>query len=303
MIPFPSIETIKMNGKRPWHEGDNYKYYIEEKVDGSQLSLFIENDNINFYNKNKLVAKNAAFEKAISMLSYKYDGKNILNPTYIYHGESICRIKHNVIAYSRTPAYYFIVYDIFDITTNKYLSLENKKEETTRVGLEMVSVLYHNDDPEINPYTMCTKLMDQIESGEIKSCLGGTLEGIVLKHHAFTQNNKITATKLKYVTDKFKERHVIKQPKVEMSTDEFLNNLGNSFCTEARFHKAYQHLLESGKITGKNDLDKIIEELNNDFDKEYQEEVMLLLWVEFSPLIKKLARNNVGVWFMNNFKT
>lgn len=35
MIPFPSIETIKMNGKRPWHEGDNYKYYIEEKVDGS----------------------------------------------------------------------------------------------------------------------------------------------------------------------------------------------------------------------------------------------------------------------------
>lgn len=81
------------------------------------------------------------FEKAISMLSYKYDGKNILNPNYIYHGESICRIKHNVIAYSRTPAYYFIVYDIFDITTNKYLSLEIKKEETTRVGLEMVSVM------------------------------------------------------------------------------------------------------------------------------------------------------------------
>lgn len=54
---------------------------------------------------------------------------------------------------------------------------------------------------------MCTKLMDQIESGEIQSCLGGTLEGIVLKHHAFKQNNKITATKLKYVTDKFKERH------------------------------------------------------------------------------------------------
>ena len=57
MIPFPSIETIKMNGKRPWHEGDNYKYYIEEKVDGSQLSLFIENGNISFYNKNNWLPK------------------------------------------------------------------------------------------------------------------------------------------------------------------------------------------------------------------------------------------------------
>ncbi len=307
MIPFPSIETIKLNGKRPWTEGDNYKYYIEEKVDGSQLSLLIdESGNINFYNKNKTVSKNnSAFEKAILMLSYKYNGKNILNPNYIYHGESICRIKHNVIAYSRTPINYFIIYDIYDITTNKYVSLEMKKTETERIGLEMVSILYYNSDPEINPYTMCTKLIEQIESGELQSCLGGTLEGIVLKHHEFNQNNKTSATKLKYVTDKFKERHVTKQPKVELSADDFLNSLGNSFCTEGRFHKAYQHLVESGKITEgnvkRNDLDKIIGELNVDFDKEYQEEIMLLLWVEFGPLIKKLARNNVGTWFTDKF--
>ncbi len=308
MIPFPSIETIKINSKRLWNEGDNYKYYIEEKIDGSQLSMFInDNDHISFYNKNKTVSENnSAFMKAITMLRYKYDGKNILNQNYIYHGESICRIKHNVIAYSRTPINYFIIYDIYDITTNKYVSLETKKEETKRIGLEMVAILYYNSDPETNPYTTCTKLIEQIETGELQSCLGGTLEGIVLKHHEFSQNNKVSATKLKYVTNKFKERHVIKQPKVELSADDFLNSLGNSFCTEGRFHKAYQHLVESGKITEnnvkRNDLDKIIGELNTDFDKEYQEELMLLLWTEFSPHIKKLARNNVGIWFMNKFQ-
>ncbi len=308
MIPFPSIETIKINSKRLWNEGDNYKYYIEEKIDGSQLSMFVnDNDHISFYNKNKTVSENnSAFMKAITMLRYKYDGKNILNQNYIYHGESICRIKHNVIAYSRTPINYFIIYDIYDITTNKYVSLETKKEETKRIGLEMVAILYYNSDPETNPYTVCTKLIEQIETEELQSCLGGTLEGIVLKHHEFNQNNKVSATKLKYVTNKFKERHVIKQPKVELSADDFLNSLGNSFCTEGRFHKAYQHLVESGKITEnnvkRNDLDKIIGELNTDFDKEYQEELMLLLWTEFSPQIKKLARNNVGTWFVNKFQ-
>ena len=306
IVPYPSINTLDINSSRVWNEGDNYKYYIEEKIDGSQLSILINNDKLEFYNKNKIIPENnSVFTKAISMLKYKYDDKNILNSNYIYHGEAVCKIKHNVNVYSRTPTNYFIVYDIYDITNNKYVSLEIKKEECERVNLELVQILYCNTDPEINPYTMCTKLIEQIESGEITSCLGGMPEGIVLKHFAFTQNNKISSPKLKYVTTNFKERHTIKQPKTELSADEFLDRLGNSFCTESRFHKAYQHLTESGMIDPNNvkrsDLDKLIGELNSDFDKEYKEEITLLLWIEFSPLIKKLARGNVGVWFTNKF--
>lgn len=169
----------------------------------------------------------------------------------------------------------------------------------------MCPILYYNVDPNINPYEKCKNLIDQIETNNIVSCLGGTPEGIVLKHHAFSQNNKISSTKLKYVTTKFKERHATKQSKYEESADDFIEKLGKSFCTEARFQKAYQHLVEHERIDSsnvkQNDLNKIIEELGSDFDKEYKEEIMLLLWVEFSSVIKKYARENVGLWFNSNF--
>lgn len=303
IIAYPPIETLNINSKRNWTL--NYKYYIEEKIDGSQLSV-IETDGILFfYNKRTLVDEtNQVFMKSICMLRHNFEGEYILNPNYIYHGESVCKLKHNVNAYERTPKNYFICYDIFDVISKMFLCPELKKIELERIGVEMCPILFYNDDPNVNPYDKCKEIMVQIETNIIQSCLGGTLEGLILKHHSFTQNNKTTATKLKYVTTIFKERHQIKQSAVELSADKFLETIGKSFCTDARFHKAYQHLVENEKIDDsnikKNDLDKIITELGVDFDKEYKDEIMLLLWVEFSPVIKKWARENVGIWFYNN---
>jgi hypothetical protein len=303
---YPSIDTLSVKSTRNWLENENYKYYIEEKIDGSQLSIVIDNDGkLSFYNKNKRAGMNNSFEKAITMLNFKYDNKNILNPDYTYYGESVCRIKHNVCVYERTPKFYFILYDIFNNVSNEYVSSEIKKLEADRVGFEIVQTLYQNTDPNQNPYDICEKLINQIESGEIKSCLGGTIEGVVLKHHAFIKKGNPVATKLKLVTTKFKERHSIKQPKTELSADDFLISLGNSFCTEARFHKAYQHLIENNTINPENiknkDRDKIIMELNSDFDKEYKDELKELLYTEFSPLLKKLAREGSGNWFTKTY--
>lgn len=306
IIAYPSLETLNINGTRSWSDDNNYKYYIEEKIDGSQLSILCEeNGSISFYNKNKLLNENnPTFMKSICMLKYTFNNQNILNQNYIYHGESICKLKHNVIVYDRTPKYYFICYDIFDIVNKNYLSPELKKIELDRVGIECTRILFYNDDVTVNPYEKCKDLINQIESNMIGSCLGGSMEGIVLKHHAFNHKNRIIATKLKYVTKNFKERHQIKQSRVELSPDDFLKYLGQSFCTEARFHKSYQHLVEQEQIDSsnisRNDLDKIITELNMDFDKEYKEEVMMTMWAEFSPMIKKFARENVGSWFINN---
>ncbi len=293
---YPSIATLDVKSTRNWSE--NYNYYIEEKIDGSQLSIVVQNDKLSFYNKHSRAGMNNSFEKAITMLTFKYDQKNILNQNYIYHGESVCRIKHNVCAYERTPKNYFILYDIFDNTTNEYLSSEAKLIETQRVGMEIVPTLYYNKDPNQNPYEICDKLIKSIENNELHSCLGGVMEGIVLKHHAFLKKGKYVATKLKLVTKTFKERHVIKLPKAELSADEFLESLGKSFCTEARFQKAYQHLVERDIEPNAN---KIIGELNADFDKEYKDELSLLLYTEFSPLLKKLAREGATNWFNQTF--
>ena len=117
------------------------------------------------------------------------------------------------------------------------------------------------------------------------------LAGIVLKHHAFLKKGKVVVTKLKLVTDLFKERHIVKQSKVEQSADDFLTIVGKSFATTARYQKAYQHLVERDS---KIDMGKLIQELNQDFEKEYKEEAKELLYVEFSPLLKKIRTRRVN---------
>ena len=87
---YPSIVTLDVKSTRDWSDNENYKYYIEEKIDGSQLSIMVNVDgSLSFYNKNKTAGMNNAFEKAITMLTFKYNNKNILNPDYMYHGESV----------------------------------------------------------------------------------------------------------------------------------------------------------------------------------------------------------------------
>lgn len=304
IIPYPSIDHIKLDSKKSWKE--NYRFYIEEKIDGSQLSVMIFDNNLTFWNKNKQVnPANQVFQKAVTVLTCKFENKNILNNNYIYHGETVCNLKHNVNIYERTPKYYFIVYDIYDMENKKYISLEDKHIECDRIGLEFVQVLYYNEDPDCNPYTKADELIKDIENNTIISCLGGTPEGVVLKHHAFVQNDKMVATKLKYVTDAFKERHKGKQMKTEYSSQDFLETLGKEFCVHPRFQKAYQHLAEDSRIDVNNhqqsDISKIVNELDADFDKEYREEVMMLLWAEFSPVIKKYARDGVGLWYKETY--
>ncbi len=311
IVPYPSIDHLKIDSKKNWKgtnddEKNNHKFYFEEKIDGSQLSILINNNKLEFYNKQKLInPTNSVFQKSIIMLNCKYENKNILNSEYIYHGEAVCNLKHNVNVYSRTPKYYFMVYDIYDLENKQYLSLEDKHNECNRVGLEYVQVLYQNLDIDCNPYKKADELIKEIESELIKSCLGGIPEGIVLKHHNFVYKGKRIATKLKYVTNLFKERHKKAGKHLSDSPETFLEKLGQEFNVHPRFQKAYQHLVESNLIDpnhrNNNDIIQIVNELDIDFDKEYREEIMMLLWAEFSPIIKKNARKNVGKWYMNNY--
>jgi hypothetical protein len=303
-VPYPSIETVESIKNRKWDkEENNYKFYIEEKIDGSQLSFLLNEGKLVFYNKsNKIKEGTNIFDKALTMLRFAFNDKNLLNNDLIYHGEAVCNLKHNCVLYNRTPKYYFILYDIYNVPERKYMSPEFKQEEAKRLNLECVPIIYYNDDVNCNVIEKCEQLITDIIENKLESCLGGIPEGIVLKHHAFNKGGgEITATKKKMVTDKFKERLSHKQEKMVYSADDFIKRVGLSFAVHARYHKAVQHLLEKDllikdKITG-NDIHKVTEELNSDFDKEYKEEMMMLLWTEMSPHIKKYAREGLGQWF------
>ena len=214
-VKYPSIDNVKVNSLRSWKgdspgealshsleqssrerdracvstEENNHRWYIEEKVDGSQLSFVVSDEGQpTFYNKGSTInPTNKVFVKTINMIT-TLASKKIFNPTYVYHGEAVCSSRHNVVQYERYPKYYFI---LFDIQTSTGLLYPNEKRiEAERIGLEVVPTFIWNTDPERSPYTVCQEFLDNIVAGKVTSILGGRPEGIVLKHHNFISRGK-----------------------------------------------------------------------------------------------------------------
>ena len=141
---FPSINHFtnkEIKGKYAFCE-----WQIEEKIDGSQLSFCLdENNKITFFNKGKTFSKHSTvFRNATYALSIL---ENQLNPNYSYHGEAICNVRHNVVTYQRTPRYYFVLFDVREQNTKKYLPIELKEKEAKRLNLEFVQILFHYIPP------------------------------------------------------------------------------------------------------------------------------------------------------------
>lgn len=304
MSGYPKISVLDLDSKRQWNEV-NKDWYIQEKVDGSQLSVSINKDgSLTFWNKNKAISDQAkVFAKACSMIKAIQDK---LNPEYRYHGEAVCCRRHGIVHYATVPPYYWILYDIQVEATRKYLSVDEMEAEAKRIGLAFVQRLYQNSDAAIQPIPIVQDLIDKIERGELTSTLGGnSIEGVVLKHHNFVSDKGITATKQKFVSSQFKERHASGVGKSDrnMNPDEFLDMLGSQFNTAPRFTKAIQHLKEADKFQPKpNEMFKISQELDSDLEAECKALIQEFLWVEFSPKIFAASRKNLKEWYENFLK-
>ncbi|AUV58635.1 hypothetical protein [Bandra megavirus] len=252
---YPSINSLSdIHFKK-----DIKDFYIEEKIDGSQMSLIVHNDKLVFFNKNKIVdSKAQVYQKAIIMLQTI---KSKFKPGLIYSGEVVNQPKANVAVYDRVPDYFFILYDIYCIGENRWYNYQEKHEAAKIVGLECVPQLYCYQSDNDVVMDIAKSFIDKIESGELKSCLGGIPEGIVIKR---------AGTKLKVVSGIFKERHLKKQHNHIWTLETSLKHFGDQFNVNARFQKAYQHLAEDDCEIN---LQTLIVELDKDLEKEYNEEI------------------------------
>jgi hypothetical protein len=296
---YPSIEYYK-NSKRDWKTGNNWKWHIEEKLDGSQLSFTVDiENNFNFYCKGSLIKEtNKTFLKSMNLL--KLNLKNC-NPNFIYHGEAICNLQHNVVKYLRIPKNYFVLYDIYDYVNKCWLNLDFVSKIGNELGLETVQILFKNENPDNDPFTVCKQLLHQISIGNIDSMLGpGELEGIILKHHSFIGRNGISATKLKMVSDKFKETHGTPLNKEKPTIETALESLAQIYNNTNRFQKAFQHVRDQEQLKGNDsDLFKIKEEFDNDLEKECSQEIKEYLWAELAPFVKRICRKDLDTWWNN----
>lgn len=276
--------------------GDNWRWHIEEKMDGSSLSICGGVATIRTAAASKYVGTDYA-RYALSRLT--------LNPEYKYYGEAFRSAHHNWIAYSRMPRHYFICYDIYDCRRGAWLTRAELEAECILRTLEPSRVLYTNTDAGTDPHAVARTLMRQISSGRLQSMLGGVPEGIVLKNPIYVGStgprDRSHHASPHYLGAKWERDDLVEAVNggrlhaplysLNISADEFIRRVGALFNTPARRRKAEQHLAERGlDITD----GALADEMDLDFDREYKAEVTQYLYNELGDLLHHHARGGLG---------
>jgi len=283
-------KTVK---KRDW-TGDNAAWYLQEKVDGSQLSFCVDNVTglLRFFNrgKEKTAPYQKVFLRTITALRHRLERDCDIDTDLVFHGEAIGARKHNVTVYDRVPRYGFVLFGVQ--RGHEYLGLKEAKEIAAEYDLEFAQIVYENDDESVNPHDKVAAIMET----RIQSALGGEAEGIVLKHHSFTKPDGKTATcKFKFVYPEFKEVHRKKQKKVVTTTEDFLDDLVSWFNRDAWMSKAVFRLRDNGVIDPdckdeeqrrRNGV-RVQREMARDILEECESLLREELWAHFGPLIVK----------------
>lgn len=226
-------------------EGDSI--VIQEKLDGANASFTIESGIIHSFSRNRELDESNTLGGFYQYIQDKFNSiKNLLNENYIYFGEWLNPHKVKYEGYEKQ----FFLFDIWDKVNEKYLSFEVVKEESVKLGLNLIPVFYEGEYQSfehLQTFVGKTKLngkLGDIESGE----------GIVVKNVSYLDRfGKQLYVKL--VTDNFAEVQKQKKPKNPtefMNTKEYI--LAESLATKGRIDKIIYKLRDEGVIG--NDIDK-----------------------------------------------
>ena len=298
VLTLPSIDSVTAGKLANISKEDHV--IIQEKINGSQFTIFKKDGELHFYNRNKEVGpKGDPYINAYLSLQKK---KEFFNEGLFYHGEAMKTIKTNNASYKRMPRYYWMVYEI----QREDGSLLTPDEMTTNLlgtGIETTQVLYdsHKNQSILSLQEVIDQLMAQIESNDIESCLGNIPEGIVIKVLKGTTNYRF-----KRVRSVFAEMSQSKRDKIEQVSDiDFIREIGEIYNTDGRREKAVQHMKEKDIYNEKNinaNIGPMVHELDDDLLKEAEEDIKNMLFVRFFPEISKVARGDVPAFLRNKEK-
>lgn len=236
---------------------------VEEKVDGSQFSFgrFMGEEGPYLRCKSKgvelnLVAPDGMFKKGVEVVQGLADK---LTMGWTYRAEYLMNPKHNALAYDRVPKDHIIVFDI-NTGHEEYMPYDEKRRECERLGLEVVPQLFYGKIEDVQHFR---SMLDTV------SCLGGQkIEGVVIKNYQrFGLDKKVLLGK--FVSEAFKETHAREWKAANPTQGDILEALIRSLKTDARWHKAVQHLREAGRIEDSlRDIGLLMKEVPEDVHKE-----------------------------------
>jgi hypothetical protein len=289
-MKYPSLVPLSKSAGEKWEP--NLAWYIQEKIDGSQLTFKKVGEKVIFMCQGKERSKEIMFANVVDAINLV---KEDLNPDYTYHGEYVSKPKHNVLSYMRHPRNYVVIYDIE--TPSGYMLPIEMEKECARLDFEFVKILYYRDSlaPQINPFDVAQDLLTR---NAVTPHLGGDqAEGVVVK---IVGGNSTRCHKV--VTSLFKEKHKKGTPKRETTTvEDIVDEIGLLWNTPARFRKAQIHLRESGIDNQDQHIGLLNEELDRDLLKEGKRKIKMYLWGDLRMLVLGATTNGFGTYYAEKY--
>ena len=281
-------ETRKMEGP----------LIAEEKIDGSQISWGILEDELKIKSKNVGIdpyAPPPLFLKSVQHIIFLFNS-HLLRPGYIYRGESMKDKKHNALEYARAPRNNIILFDV-EPYRGSFLEYDELIDiAENELLLEVVPAIGEFGTLDEATPEVLDKLLQK------ESFLGGQLiEGVVLKPSlneclVYGRDGKIIMAK--YVSEKFKEVNDKNWKEQRPSSKDFVYELAESVTTNARFEKAVQHLRESGNYKGAvQDIGPLMKRIEEDILEECEEMIKAKLWARYKDPILRYAVGRIPKWY------
>lgn len=271
----------------------NSSVEITEKIDGSQFD-FGKIDGVLYMRSKGATLYAEGSDKMFRLaVDYVVSIQDKIRDNTTYYCEYLKTPKHNILTYGRVPKNHLILFGVSDKTGSAFRkTYKQLKEFADELEIETVPLIYKG---KVKTAEELKKFM------ELDSCLGNVkLEGIVVKNYknAFLLGGQpIPLMSGKYVSEAFKETHREKWGS-EFTARGKWQTFKNSFCTEARWHKAIQHLRDKNELENSpRDIGKLIAEIRTDISDEEKEEIKTFLWKEFGDEILRGSVKGFPEWY------
>lgn len=284
---FPKIFAIGTDYIRNIFQGE---VEITEKVDGSQWVFGRIGGELHMRSKGK-VQHDGAVDKMFLPAAEYVKGLDLPDNT-VFYCEYLRQPKHNTLTYKSVPKNNLMLFGVCD-EAERFVSLhELLVAHAEELGVDVAPLLYRGEIGTAG---------DLKEMLQRESYLGGPqIEGVVAKNYSrpFLLNGQPIALMAgKFVSEKFKETNQRGWAEAHAGKGRW-QTFCESFKTEARWHKAIQHLRENGQLTNSpKDIGPLLKEIQNDITEEEGVAIKDALWKQFGREVIKEATKGFPEWY------
>lgn len=261
---------------------------ITEKVDGSQFvfgkidgQLYMRSKGQQIFPENPQRMFREAVDYVVSIQDHP-----LLNDT-VYYCEYLQKPKHNVLAYADIPRNHLALFAAFGLKKQEFFKgYDWLRHLAEKLDISVVPCIYQGAMHKVDLN------FDDLLSKD--SFLGAAkIEGFVVKNYNkpfLLGGQPIPIMAGKYVSEAFKEKHRGAW-KGEHTSQGKWDKFKEIFRAEPRWHKAIQHLRDSGLLEeSPKDIGNLLKEIQRDITEEEQHNIKDFLWEYFGS---ELLRHSV----------